>query len=112
MNDWILISLSALTAAVLPEIALGASVGSLFYLLSSNTETGLRKLVLMVIGWIVGYALGQAFHGGGWAMLASILGSAFAVSVMLQMANSFNNGESVAPPFAGWLVDMYVRIRK
>lgn len=112
MNDWAILSLSAFMAALVPDIALGASVGSLFYLLSERRETAVRKTLLMIVGWVSGYALGQPFYEGGWAMLIAILGSAFAVSVMLQMSDSFNSADGKAPPFTGWLIDLYHKIRR
>ena len=110
MQDWLIVTLSALLAAVLPEATLGASVGSLFYLLSAKSETMFRKVTLMVIGWVVGYSIGQALHEGGWSMFTALIGSAFAVTVMLQVSESLHDKE--APSFVNWLIDAYIKIRR
>lgn len=111
MKDWLILSIGIAMAAILPEVALGASIGSLFYLLSSKDESGIRKFLLIIIGWMLGYSLGQPFQDGGWAMLISILGSAFAVTIMIQVFDALDRGSADAPPFAGWLVDVINKIR-
>lgn len=110
MQDWLIVAFAATMAAILPEVALGASIGSLFYLLSHQTETGYRKVILMIVGWVVGYSIGQALHEGGWALFAATLGSAFAVSIMIQISIALNSVEM--PPVVDWLADLYLKIRR
>lgn len=110
MQDWLIVSLTALVAAILPEAALGASVGSLFYLLSTTSESVTRKVTLMAVGWVVGYSIGQALHGGGWSLLAAIMGSAFAVTIMLQISASLTTKET--PTIVDWMIDAYIKVRK
>lgn len=112
MTDWFLLVCSALIAAAVPELAVGASAGSLFYLLSSRTESSLRKVAFMSIGWLIGYSLGTPFLEGGWAMLISILGSAFAVAIMLQVSAALQDSTKGIPPFLVWVADFYHKIRK
>lgn len=112
MTDWLLLVLSVLVAAAVPELALGASAGSLYYLLSARSETGTRKIAFMVIGWLIGYSLGTPFLEGGWAMLISIMGSAFAVALMLQVSSALDSGAVGLPPFLLWIADFYHKIRK
>lgn len=111
MTDWILLVVSAIVAAAVPELAIGASAGSLYYLFSSKAESTVRKIAFMAIGWLIGYSLGTPFVEGGWAMLISIMGSAFAVAVMLQISNSLDEGQGL-PPVLLWLSDIYHKFRK
>lgn len=112
MTDWVILLFSALVATAVPELAIGASAGSLYYLLSARTETNMRKIAFMSIGWVIGYSLGSPFIEGGWAMLISVMGSAFAVALMLQISASLDSTEGGIPPFLNWVADFYHKIRK
>lgn len=112
MTDWLILVVSAILATAVPELALGASAGSLYYLLSQRTESNVRRFAFMVIGWLIGYSLGTPFVEGGWAMLIAIMGSAFAVAAMLQVSFALDNREEGLPPFLLWIADFYHKIRK
>lgn len=111
MSDWIILSLSVFMAALIPDSAIGAGVGSLYFLLSAKDETGLRKALLCLVGFVAGYAISKPFQDGHWTMVIAILGSAFATSIMLQFTESFSSKEGTAPPFLGWVIELYHKIR-
>lgn len=99
-------------ATLIPELSLGASIGSLFYLLSSRDETGYRKTLLALVGWAVGYAVAKPFMTGEWGLLIAIVGSAFAVSILLQISDSFDPANTGPPTVFVWVVDLFNKIRK
>lgn len=112
MSDWLLVLVGALAAMVLPEVAVGASIGSLFFMLASSSESGWRKAALLLVGWFVGYFAGAPFIDSGWAGLIAIISSAFAVVLMLQTFDSFENPVNGTPKAIDWLVDLVNRIRR
>lgn len=112
MNDWLIVTVSALVGVAVPELALGASAGSLYFLLSTRDESQFRKILFMVIGWLTGYFFGQPFLDGGWAGLIATMGSAFSIVVMLQVTYSLDNREAGLPPFLVWIADFYHKVRK
>ena len=112
MSDWLVVAFGAVAAYTVPEIAIGASIGSLFFMLASSNEKGFRKLVLLLIGWFVGYFIATPFQESGWSGLIAIMGGAFAVVVMLQIFASFENPDGGKPKVLDWIVDTINKIRK
>lgn len=111
MSDYALIAFTAMAAIIVPEIAIGASVGSMFFLLVSDSETGWRKFSMMLVGWTMGYFVASPFQATGWAGLISVLGSAFAVVIMLQIFVSLENPSEGTPVFVNWVVDIYKKLK-
>lgn len=112
MNDWWIVVFGALMAAVFPEAALGASVGSLFFMLATNNNTGWRRAALLLVGWFVGYFAAIPFSDSGWSGLIAILCSAFAVVIMLQTFQSFEDPESGHPRLIDWAIEAFNKIRR
>ena len=112
MSDWLIVAIGAITAMLVPEIAVGASVGSLFFMLASGSEKGWRKVALLLVGWFVGYFAATPFSESGWAGLISVFCSAFAVVVMLQVFYSLENPTEGSPKVVDWLVDVINKIRR
>ena len=112
MSDWIYVLIGAVAAMIVPEVAIGASIGSLFFMLASSSDTGWRKSALLLVGWFVGYYSATPFIETGWAGLIAIISSAFAVVIMLQTFESFENPSTGSPRAVEWLVDLINKIRR
>lgn len=112
MSDWLLVAIGAIGAVIVPEIAVGASVGSLFFMLAYGSETGLRKAALVLVGWFSGYFTATPFIETGWAGLIAVLGSAFAVILTLQLFIAIET-DGEAPKFLDWgikaIKDLFVK---
>ena len=111
MNDWAIITIGALMAALVPELAVGASIGSLFFMLVSENQKGLRKLLLLVIGWFVGYFIAVPFTDTGWGGLVAVMGSAFAVVLMLEVFVNLEQGRKEMPAPIHWMLDLLSKLR-
>lgn len=112
MNDLWLVLVGAIAAVVIPEAALGASIGSLFFMLATNSEKGWRKTALLLVGWFVGYFAATPFVDSGWSGLIATLSSAFAVVIMLQTFQSMEDPNSGAPRLLDWAIDAFNKIRR
>ena len=111
MSDWFILAGGALMAALVPDVAVGASIGSLFFMLVSQNQRGFRKLLLLIIGWFVGYFIAVPFSAGGWGGLIAVMGSAFAVVLMLQVFADLEQGRKELPAPVHWIVDIVSRLR-
>lgn len=111
MGDWLIFLSGVLLAAVIPEIAVGASIGSLFFMLVSENEKGFRKLLLLIIGWFVGYFIAIPFTDSGWGGIIAVMGSAFAVVLMLEVFVNLEQGEREMPAPVHWILDLLSKIR-
>ena len=111
MNDWSILLGGAIFAAILPELAIGASIGSLFFMLVSKNEQGFRKLLLLVIGWFVGYFIAVPFTDTGWGGLIAVMGSAFAVVLMLEVFVNLEQGRKEMPAPIHWMLDLLSKLR-
>ncbi len=112
MNDLWAVLVGAIAAVILPEAALGASIGSLFFMLAADSEKGWRKSALLLVGWFVGYFAGTPFVGSGWSGLISTLCSAFAVVIMLQTFESMEDPDGTSPKLLDWAIDAFNKIRR
>lgn len=111
MNDWTILLSGALLAAVVPELAVGASIGSLFFMLVSENQRGFRKLLLLVIGWFVGYFIAVPFTDTRWGGIIAVMGSAFAVVLMLEVFVNLEQGHREMPAPIHWILDFLSKFR-
>lgn len=105
IGAWLAATLFAGLVAMNPYAASGAAIGCLFYLTYPSSSRGLRRLLLTVVSWGLGYATGIYKYPDGppyspESMLWSGVAAALVVFVLLAFALMFQKKEDFPP----WLV--------
>jgi hypothetical protein len=107
LGAWLAATLFAGLVAMNPYAASGAAIGCLFYLTYPSVTSGVRRLLLTVVSWGLGYATGIYKYPDGppyepGAMLWSAFGAALLVFVLMAIALMVSKKEDFPP----WLVSV------
>lgn len=102
--SWAGVLIWTMLAAMHPHAASGALAGCAFFLTTPNAATGVKRVLLLIFSFLVGYAGGLFFYGDGppyspKAMLVSAGFSAVAVVVFTAATHMFEHNGDLPPWF-------------
>lgn len=101
----------ALAALVFLPLIIGATFGSLYFIVNNNkSHKWWVLIVLALISWVFGYALGMPLAQTAYAMFVSLVGSAVAIVLLDSTTNNIENDKE-APKILTWVVDLIKSIR-
>lgn len=101
----------AFIAIVFLQLIIGATVGSLYFIVSNTQQHSWGMLItLAFISWMFGYALGIPLAQTTFAMFISLFGSAVAVTVLDTTVSNIEQDKE-PPRILVWVIDLIKSIR-
>ncbi len=93
------------------SLIIGASVGSLYFLVSSVQKHSWYILIpLFIVSWFLGYSSGLPFASTMYAMFVSLFGSAIAVALLETTTRNVREDKEV-PKILRWITELIISIR-
>ena len=104
--------LEALLAYLILPIIVGASVGSMYFIVSHLTVYDSKFVlgVMVVVTWLLGYSLGLPLSESSLSLFVSLFSSAIGVVVLDSTVSTVKRGED-PPPILRWVIDVITSIR-
>lgn len=101
----------SLMALIFLPLIIGATVGSLYFVVDNNQKHRWSVLLtLTFISWVFGYSIGLPLAETMYAMSVSLVGSA--VAIVLLDSTTKNILEDKEPPkILRWVIDVIISLR-
>lgn len=104
--------MEALLAYFVLPIIVGATVGSMYFIVSHLTVYDSKFVlgVMVVVTWLMGFSLGLPLSESSLSLFVSLFSSAIGVVVLDSTVSTVKRGED-PPPILRWVIDVITSIR-